>query len=231
MTLATAPPSSDIVLAITGGSGAPIAIRLLDVLLDAGATVHLVLSPAAAHVCHEELGITLDVEDRDFDLSSLVADTDREPASLFLRPTPAIARVAAEKSDRLKVWHRTDFGSPIASGSFRTRAMVACPCSMGSTAAIAHGFTENLVHRAAHVHLKERRPLILVPREAPLPTIALRNLTTLSEAGATIVPAAPGWYHEPRDMRDLVDFVVARIVDLLGVDRELMTRWGSEPAG
>ncbi|HYT92823.1 MAG TPA: UbiX family flavin prenyltransferase, partial [Gemmataceae bacterium] len=122
--------------------------------------------------------------------------------------------------------HR-DFRAGIASGSFRTAGMAVCPCSMGTVAAIAHGLSQNLIHRAADVHLKERRKLILIPRETPLSLVQLRNLTLCAEAGAVVLPAMPGFYTRPQSLQDAVDFVVGRICDQLGVEHQLFRRWGT----
>ena len=199
--------TAPLVLAITGASGAAYAIRLLEVLLTAGQTVHLTISPAAAEVARTEWGVTLDLEH--FTLSDLLPDL---PPGL---------------RGSVVYHHYRDYNAGIASGSFRTAGMVVCPCSTDTLAAIAHGLASNLIHRAAAVHLKERRPLIVVPRETPLSSIQLANMTRLSEAGAVILPAMPGFYHGPRLIGDLVDFVVARICDQLHVEHELMRRWGA----
>lgn len=200
----------DLVLAMTGASGAPYGVRLLEVLLRAGRTVHLVLSPAAVQVIEMELGRRVD------------------PAHLRLAD---LLGAAAESMGpgRVVVHDHRDFRAGIASGSFLTGGMVVCPCSMGSAAAIAHGLSQNLIHRAADVHLKERRRLILVPRETPLSTVQLRNLTLCAEAGAVVLPAMPAFYTRPQTLTDAVDFIVGRICDQLGVAHELFPRWG-EPA-
>ena len=198
--------AGDLVLAITGASGSPYAVRLLRVLLDAGRTVHLVISPAATEVMERELNIAIDLAEFD---PTLLVD---------------------EKSDssRLHYHHFRDFQAGIASGSFLTAGMVVCPCSMGTVAAIAHGTSGNLIHRAADVHLKEKRKLVLVPRETPLGLIQLRNLTAVAEAGAIVLPAMPAFYTLPKTVNDMVDFVVGRICDQLGVEHGLLKRWGSE---
>jgi flavin prenyltransferase len=130
---------------------------------------------------------------------------------------------------RLVYHHHEDFGAGIASGSFPTGGMIIVPCSMSTLGAIASGVTTNLITRAADVHLKERRKLVLVPRETPLGLIHLENMATVTRAGAIVLPAMPGWYHQPRRLEDIVDFIVARICDQLGVPNSLITRWGSEP--
>jgi 4-hydroxy-3-polyprenylbenzoate decarboxylase len=198
--------ATDLVLAITGASGAPYAIRLLDVLLRAGRTVHLSISPAAVQVMERELG--------------RAPDLDRfEPAALLGTAPPG--------PGRLVYHHFRDFSAGIASGSFLTAGMAVCPCSMGTAAAIAHGLSDNLIHRAADVHLKERRRLVLVPRETPLGLVQLRALTACAEAGAVVLPAMPAFYTRPRSIADMVDFVVGRICDQLGVEHRLFERWGN----
>jgi flavin prenyltransferase len=199
--------TSDLVLAITGASGTPYGVRLLEVLLRAGRTVHLTMSPAAVEVMEQELERTVHL-DR-FDLADLLG--------------PALAGVG---SGRVHYHHFRDFHAGIASGSFLTGGMAVCPCSMGTVAAIAHGLSQNLIHRAADVHLKERRRLVLVPRETPLNVIQLRNLTLCAEAGAVVLPAMPAFYTKPRTLQDGVDFIVGRVCDQLGVEHDLLRRWG-----
>lgn len=198
----------DLVLALTGASGAPYGVRLLEVLLRAGRTVHLVISPAAVQVIELELGRRVDSEQ--------------------VRLTDLLGATAEEIGPgRVVVHDHRDFRAGIASGSFLTGGMVVCPCSMGTTAAIAHGLSQNLIHRAADVHLKERRRLILVPRETPLNAVQLRNLTLCAEAGAVVLPAMPAFYTRPQSLADAVDFIVGRICDQLGVAHELFPRWGT----
>src|SRR5438132_5860244 len=186
--------ASDLVLALTGASGSPYGIRLLEVLLHSGRTIHLSISPAAVEVIAHELDKQVRLDD--FHLADLLGHIT----------TPALQRQVHYHDYR-------DFQSGIASGSFLTGGMVICPCSMGTAAAIAHGLSQNLIHRAADVHLKERRPLILVPRETPLSTIQLRNLTLCAEAGAVVLPAMPAFYTRPRTLQDALDFIVGRICD------------------
>jgi 4-hydroxy-3-polyprenylbenzoate decarboxylase len=196
-----------VVVAITGASGAPYGVRLVDALLAAGREIHLTISPSGQAVFTEEIGRRLDL-DR-FDLSALLG---KDP------PT----------SGRCTYHHYKNLMAPIASGSFLTAAMVICPCSGSTLAAVAHSMGENLVHRAAEVHLKERRKLVMVPRETPLSLPQLKNMQAVHEAGAVVLPAAPGFYHGAETVADLVDFVVARICDQLGVANSLVRRWGSE---
>jgi 4-hydroxy-3-polyprenylbenzoate decarboxylase len=199
-----------IVLAITGASGAAYAVRLLDVLLAAGREVHLTISPAGQAVVEHELGLKLDL------------DAFRESDLL------SSGRGTASSKGAVRYHHYQDLMAPIASGSFLTGGMVVCPCSGGTLAAIAHSMGTNLIHRAAEVHLKERRKLILVPRETPLSVPQLDNMKRATEAGAVVLPASPGFYHGPKSINDLVNFVVARICDQLGVEQSLMRRWGEE---
>jgi len=197
-----APP---LVVGITGASGAAYAVRLLEVLLEAGREVHLAISPSGQAVIATELGRPLDL-DR-FDVAALLG-----------KPAPA--------AGRLHYHHYKNLMAPIASGSFLTAAMVICPCSGSTLSAVAHSMGENLIHRAAEVHLKERRKLVVVPRETPLSLPQLKNMQAIHEAGAVVLPAAPGFYHGAESVSDLVDFVVARICDQLGVPNALMRRWG-----
>jgi 4-hydroxy-3-polyprenylbenzoate decarboxylase len=224
----------DLVVAMTGASGAIYAIRLLEVLVVAGHTVHLTISRSAAIVLDRELGINIDL--RDFKLSHLLPDESELAADSALQTLipdrsglAAISSVLGDtKRGSIVYHHYEDFGAGIASGSFLTSGMVICPCSMGTLASIAGGHSENLIHRAADVHLKERRKLIVVPRETPLSSIQLENMRRLAEAGATVMPAMPGFYHIPRSIQDLVDFVVGRICDHLGIEHKLFKRWGEE---
>ncbi len=202
----------DLVVAMTGASGSIYGARLLNVLLRAGRRVHLVISPAAVLVMKQELDISADI-DAFCGAALLEAGNLRNE-----RETPA--------AEKLIPHHYQDFSAGIASGSFLTGGMVVCPCSMGSLACIASGHSTNLIQRAADVHLKERRTLIVVPRETPLGSIQLANMKTLADAGAVILPAMPGFYQHPESVADLVDFVVGRICDQLGVEHELSRRWG-----
>jgi 4-hydroxy-3-polyprenylbenzoate decarboxylase len=210
---------NDLVVAMTGASGTAYGIRLVEVLVAAGRTVHLLISPAATQVFQRELGVTINLEQFD-------------PLTLFplLNPTQSnMSGKASEQPNGKVVYHDyRDYSASIASGSFLTSGMVVCPCSMGTLASIATGLSQNLIHRAADVHLKERRKLIVVPRETPLSVIALDNMKRLAEAGAVVLPAMPGFYHNPTSIADLVDFVVARICDQLGVPNHLAKRWGSD---
>ncbi len=199
--------ANDLVLAMTGASGAPYGVRLLETLLRAGRTVHFTISPAGADVLFQEM-------DRRVRL-------DHFEESDLLGP-----KAPRAKPGQLFYHDYRDFHSGIASGSFLTAGMVICPCSMGTVGAIASGMSQNLIHRAADVHLKERRKLILVPRETPMHLVQLRNLATCAEAGAIVLPAMPAFYTRPQSLEDMVNFVVGRICDQLGVEQHLLPRWG-----
>jgi flavin prenyltransferase len=204
MTRAGDNDSGDLVVAMTGASGAPYALRLIQVLGKLGRTIHFSLSPSAAVVLREE--------------TNRSADLDLLDTTIFGDLTPG----------RLVYHHYQDFTAGIASGSFPTAGMVIVPCSMSTMGAIASGTSPNLITRAADVHLKERRRLVLVPRETPLSLIHLENMLKLTQAGAVVLPAMPGWYHRPTRLEDLIDFVVARICDQLGIPNSLIRRWGHE---
>jgi len=195
-----------ITLAFTGASGLPYGMRLLECLVAAQARVYLTYSPAAQMVARQELELTIPTQ-------------PHAAASFF-------AQRCGAKPGQLTVFSREDWLAPIASGSNPADAMAICPCSMGTIGALAAGVADNLIERAADVMLKERRPLVLVPRETPFSTIHLENLTRLSRAGAVILPPAPGFYGRPESIADLVDFIVARVLDQLGVEHSLGPRWG-----
>ncbi|HEY4313467.1 MAG TPA: flavin prenyltransferase UbiX [Pirellulales bacterium] len=227
----------NVVLAITGASGAIYAVRLLDVLVAIGCDVQLAISPAGKAVLRQELGLDVDVEH--FRLESLLP-TRKELAALdrfksvreligvdaWQYGAPQNAAAVATEPGRVQYHHYQDFFAAIASGSALTDGMVVCPCSGGTLSAIAHGASGNLIHRAADVHLKEHRRLILVPRETPLSLVQLDNMRRCAEAGAVVLPAMPGFYHGVHSIRDLVDFVVGRICDQLGIAQPLIKRWG-----
>ena len=192
-----------IVVAITGASGAPYAVRLIQALVAAAQPVWLVVSSHGWRLLRTESGIA--------DLEALRA------------------HVGPEAWDRWVSWHDdTDRGAKPASGSARWAGMVICPCSMGTISAIAVGASRSLVERAADVALKERRRLIVVPRETPYSAIHLENMLTLTRAGAIVMPASPGFYQRPARIEELVDFVVARILDHLGVAHDVGRRWGED---
>jgi flavin prenyltransferase len=224
------------VVAITGASGATYSIRLLEVLLAAGCDIHLVISAAGQIVLKQELNLAIDLED--FNPAALMLDsgeTLRDPKLQALRAKSGISAdssnvlgIGSGEPGRLHSYHHRDYLAAIASGSFLTDGMVICPCSSGTLSSIVHGTSSNLVHRAAEVHMKERRRLILVPRETPLSLTQIQNMKLAAEAGAVILPATPGFYHGVKLIADLVDFVVSRILDQLGIPNTLIHRWGSE---
>ena len=197
-----------ITLALTGASGMAYGLRLLECLLTADRQVTLLVSQAAHIVAKQELGVALPA--RPLDLEKQLTQ------SLHAR------------DGQLRVFGREDWNAPVASGSNPADAMVVCPCSMGTLAAIAHGMSDNLIERAADVMLKEQRTLILVPREAPFSTLHLENMLKLSKMNAIILPANPGFYHRPQSVEDIIDFIVARILDQLGIQHALMARWGDD---
>ncbi len=214
------PVAERIVLAMSGGSGAVYGVRLLERLLAAGREVHLLISGAAEQVLRDELDLVIE----QFDEHAFLNEVRDVLNGYGFRPQDQALSGSL-------VYHRIDdWSAGVASGSYRTAGMAICPCSMSTAAAIAHGLATNLIHRAADVHLKERRTLVLVPRETPLSAVQLENLCRCARAGAVVLPAAPGWYHRPRTLADLVDFIVARVLDHLGVPHTLVRRWG-EPDG
>lgn len=195
-----------VTLAVTGASGSHYALRLLECLVQADVEVFFLISQAA----------------------QLVMATETE---LQLPPKPqALEAFLTEhyqaRAGQIRVFGKQDWMSPVASGSGAPSAMVVCPCSTATLSAIATGASSNLIERAADVALKERRQLILVPRESPYSTIHLENMLKLSQMGAVILPASPGFYHQPQTINDLVDFVVARILNQLGIEQALLKRWG-----
>ncbi|MBK7354958.1 flavin prenyltransferase UbiX [Propionivibrio sp.] len=196
-----------ICLAFTGASGMPYGVRLLECLLEAGCHVQLLYSQVAQVVANQELAL---------DLPSRASDAQAFFCARF-----------ADLPGRVEVYGREEWFAPVASGSNPPDAMVICPCTMGTLASIAQGLANQLIERAADVVLKERRKLILVPRETPFSIIHLENMLRLARAGAIILPPNPGFYLHPQRIEDLVDFVVARILDQLSVPHELMRRWGS----
>jgi flavin prenyltransferase len=224
----------NIVVAITGASGSVYAVRLLEVLHAVGCDIHLIISPSAKTVFKQELDLTVDLEN--FSPAMLMLDIGSKPVDLKLQALRAASGLSSDESSllaagpgedgRLIYYHYRDFMSAIASGSFLTDGMVICPCSGGTLSAIVRGASENLIHRAAEVHFKERRKLILVPRETPLSMTVLENMKQAAQYGAVILPAMPGFYHGVKTIGDLIDFVVARILDQLGIPNALIERWG-----
>ena len=210
-----------IVLAMTGASGAVYGARLLQVLLQQGVPTHLTISDSGAAVVAQELNVRLELEKVDAALILQASNTFlKQPAVDF-----AALVSEAKANGRLAIHHYKNYFTPIASGSFLTAGMVICPCSGSTLSGIAHAASQNLIQRAADVHLKEHRKLIVVPRETPLSVFQLENMHRLAQAGAVVLPAAPGWYHGATELVDLVDFVVARILDQLDVPHSLTQRW------
>lgn len=199
---------STVCVALTGASGLSYGLRLIEVLLQANCRVYVLYSQAAQVVAKQELGFTW----------------PSQPTAM----QEWLSQRYACAVGQLEVFGRENWFAPVASGSNPADAMVVCPCTTGSLAAIAHGLSDNLIERAADVIIKEKRPLILVPRETPFSILHLENMLTLARAGATILPANPGFYHHPRSIEDLVDFIVARILDHLHIPHSLMARWGDE---
>lgn len=195
-----------VTLAVTGASGAQYALRLLECLVKADVAVYFLISQAAQLVVATETDLNL----------------PPKPQALEAFLTE---RYGAREG-QIRVFGKQDWMAPVASGSGAPSAMVVCPCSTGSLSAIAAGASNNLIERAADVALKERRKLILVPRETPYSTVHLENMLKLSQMGAVILPASPGFYHKPESVDDMVDFVVARILNQLGIAQDLLARWG-----
>ena len=193
-------------IAITGASGAPYALRLLQVLLQKGHNIYLTISGDGIKILGEETGVFLKGSENDIQY--------------------AFERQFDVKEGQLRYFDEDTMYAPIASGSTRVDAMVVVPCSMKALSSIANGFASNLIERAADVTIKERRKLILVPRETPLSAIHLRNMLALAELGCHIIPAMPAFYHHPKGLPDLVDFMVGRILDTLGIENDLAPRWG-----
>lgn len=200
------PELQPLCLALTGASGMPYGLRLLECLLGAGRHVQLIYSPAARIVARQEM---------DFSLPEQASQAQQQLRAHF-----------AMLPGRVDVYGHEDWLAPMASGSNPPAAMVVCPCTMGTLAAIAQGLANNLIERAADVMLKEGRRLILVPRETPFSAIHLENMLRLARAGAIILPPNPGFYHRPCTAADLIDFVVARLLDQLDVPHALLSRWG-----
>jgi flavin prenyltransferase len=201
-------PLNTVTLALSGASGMAYGLRLLECLIKAELQVYLLVSQAAHIVAKQELGVTLPAR---------ASDLEKQLSSGM-----------NARDGQLRVFGREDWNAPVASGSNPADAMVVCPCSMGTLAAIAHGLSDNLIERAADVMLKENRKLILVPRETPFSTLHLENMLTLSRMNTVILPANPGFYHRPQSIEGVVDFIVARILDQLGIGHTLMARWGAD---
>lgn len=198
--------SKTITLAFTGASGAQYGLRLLECLLSADCQVYLMISYAAEQV--------------------IATETEIELPNTIEGQQKFLADMYKAKEGQLQVLDKQDWFSPVASGSSSPSSMVVCPASGGTLSSIANGASNNLIERAADVALKERRQLIIVPREMPYSEIHLEHMLKLTRMGAVIMPASPGFYHNARDINDLIDFVVGRILDHLGVDQKIMPRWG-----
>jgi len=198
--------ASQIAVAITGASGAPYSKRLLEVLFDRGLTVHLMISAAGRIVLADEL---------DWKLPSRASDIHQQLVSEF-----------SCAPEQLKVYGEQQWTSPLASGSHPVKTMIVCPCTMSTLSSIACGSSENLINRAADVMIKENRKLILVPREAPFSAIHLENMLKLARIGVCILPPNPGFYFKPTQLSEIVDFVVARILDQADIEHTIAPRWG-----
>lgn len=199
-------PIHTVTLAFTGASGLPYGMRLLECLLQSGKTVWLLYSQAAQIVAQQEMNLHL--------------PASSSACQQFLCQHFQVS------NQQLRVFGKDEWFAPPASGTNPADAMIICPASMGVVAAIAHGTSDHLIERAADVALKERRPLIIVPREAPLSALHLENLLKLARLGAIILPPAAGFYHHPQTLQDIIDFVVARILDQLRIPHQLMPKWG-----
>lgn len=195
-----------IAIAITGASGAQYGLRLTQVLLEKQIPVYLMISKAAQVVIATETELRLPG----------ATDAQRSYLSTLFGTDPEL----------LSVFGREQWFAPTASGSGRWQALVVCPCSTGTLSAIAQGASNNLIERAADVALKERKPLVLVTREAPLSRIHIENMLKVTDAGAIVLPASPGFYHNPSTLQDMIDFIVARILNVLGIDQQLLSSWG-----
>jgi 4-hydroxy-3-polyprenylbenzoate decarboxylase len=193
------------VVAFTGASGMRYGLRLLEIAAEVMQEVHVVFSEAAIRVLREEEGLAVSAS------------------------TLSMQKLCGSDASNVRFYNPRDIGAKIASGSALFDGMVIVPCTMGTLAAVAHGICENLIHRAADVTLKEGRRLVVVPRETPLSAIHLENMLTLTRAGARMVPAMPGFYHQPKSIDDVVDMMVMKILDQMGIHRDLVPRWKQEP--
>lgn len=193
-------------VAISGASGAPYAHRLLQVLVKGGHSVYLSISGDGLSILNDEAGFLLKGSETDIQF--------------------ALEKHLEAKEGQISYFDEDNMYAPIASGTVKVDAMIVIPCSMKTLASIAHGFSSNLIERAADVTLKERRKLVIVPRETPLSAVHLRNMLTLAELGCHIIPAMPAFYHHPKRISDMVDFVAGRVLDAVGIENELSPRWG-----
>ncbi len=195
------------VVAITGASGAPYALRLLQFLIKGGHTLYCSISGEGLAILHDETGLLLRGSETDIQY--------------------ALEKHLEAKEGQVAYFDEDNMYAPIASGSVKVDAMIVVPCSMKMLSAVAHGYASTLIERAADVTIKEKRSLILVPRETPLSAIHLRNMLILAESGCHIIPAMPAFYHQPKRVSDMVDFIVGRILDRLGIENDLFPRWRS----
>lgn len=193
-------------VAITGASGAPYAHRLLETLVKGGHSVYLVISGEGLSILNDESGLMLKGSETDIQY--------------------ALEKHFTAKEGQITYYDESYMYATIASGSVRIDAMIVIPCSMKTLASIANGFSSNLIERAADVMLKERRKLVVVPRETPLSAVHLRNMLTLAELGCHLIPAMPAFYHHPKRVSDMVDFIVGRVLDSVGLENDLSPRWG-----
>jgi 4-hydroxy-3-polyprenylbenzoate decarboxylase len=215
-----------LVMAVTGASGAVYAVRLLQCLCDARVPVHLVMSPSAATVILQELNIDVGPKRERIELMLSYCWPDKATQEQW---APRPAQQVSKDLECITLHDYQNYMTPIASGSFLTRGMVICPCSGATISGVVHAAGNNLIQRAADVHLKEHRKLILVPRETPMSVFQLENMQRAAQAGAIVLPAMPGWYHNVKSVVDLIDFIVARILDHLQVPNTLMQRWSESP--
>ncbi|HSB33565.1 MAG TPA: flavin prenyltransferase UbiX [Nitrospirota bacterium] len=198
---------STFTVAISGASGAPYALRLLQALTKGGHSIYLTISGDGLSILNDETGMMFKGSETDIQY--------------------AIEKNLEAKEGQINYFDEDNMYAPIASGSVKVDAMVVIPCSMKALASIAHGFASNLIERAADVMLKEKRKLIIVPRETPLSVIHLRNMLSLAEAGCQVIPAMPAFYHHPKRVSDMVDFIAGRVLDSMGVENDLSPRWGN----
>jgi len=195
-----------VTLAITGASGSAYALRLIECLIAANYQLYILCSSAGRIVLDTEVGIKI--------------PSSPDAASKFF------TEKYQAKNNQITVFGKEQWFSPVASGSSAPKKMVVCPCSTGTMAAICHGMSDNLIERAADVVIKERGQLILMVRETPFSTLHLQNMLSLSQQGVTIMPASPGFYHKAESIEDLIDFMVGRVLDHLGIEQDIMPRWG-----
>ena len=193
-------------IGITGASGSAYGLRVLEVLVAAGHTVYVSLTRDGMHILNDETGLALKGSEADIQ--------------------NALVKHLRAREGQVRYFDEDNMYAPIASGSAKVDGMAVIPCSMKALSSLANGFASNLIERAADVTIKERRKLVIVPRETPLSTIHLRNMLSLAEAGCHIIPAMPAFYHRPRNIEDLVDFIAGRVLDALGVENDLSPRWG-----